>query len=170
MRYVALVQGGNSFDRFGDFALLEKLPEPENLQRYSDEQLYALAQFVCSLQPPKNPNQFDAAARRGKAVFERETCTRCHTPPLYTNNEVIAVETIGTDPALALQTRKGTGYYKVPSLRGVWYRGPLQHSGAVQTLEEWLDPSRISTVKGHPFGLNLPDKDRKDLIAFLKTL
>jgi len=170
MRYVALVQGGNSFDRFGDFALLEKLPEPENLQRYSDEQLYALAQFVCSLQPPKNPNQFDAAARRGKAVFERETCTRCHTPPLYTNNEVIPVETIGTDPALALQTRKGTGYYKVPSLRGVWYRGPLQHSGAVQTLEEWLDPSRISTVKGHPFGLNLPDKDRKDLIAFLKTL
>ena len=31
---------------------------------------------------------------------------------------------IGTDATLTLRTRRGTGYYKVPSLRGVWYRGP----------------------------------------------
>ena len=30
---------------------------------------------------------------------------------------------VGTDPGLALLTRKGTGYDKVPSLKGVWYRG-----------------------------------------------
>ena len=29
---------------------------------------------------------------------------------------------VGTDPGLAMKTRKGTGYYKVPSLKGVWYR------------------------------------------------
>jgi hypothetical protein len=93
---------------------------------------------------------------------------------------------IGTDPGLTLNTRRGTGYYKVPSLRGAWYRGPFEHSGAVATLEDWFDPNRLRddyiptgfkgaggkarAVKGHEFGLRLPPDDRKALIAFLKTL
>ena len=28
---------------------------------------------------------------------------------------------LGTDPGLALATRKGTGYYKVSSLKDLWY-------------------------------------------------
>ncbi len=170
MRYVALVQGANSFDRFGDFALVDNLPDPERLQRYSDEQLYALAGFLCSLKPPENPNRFDAVAQRGKAVFEREGCAQCHTPPLYTSDKLVPVDVVGTDPALALRTRKGTGYYKIPSLRGVWYRGPLQHGGAARGLENWFDPRRVGTVAGHPFGLNLSESQRRELIAFLRTL
>jgi hypothetical protein len=93
---------------------------------------------------------------------------------------------VGTDPALALKTRRGTGYYKVPSLKGVWYRGPLEHSGSVATLEDWFDPRRLRddyaptgfrgagvktrAVKGHAYGLNLSAADRRALIAFLKTL
>jgi hypothetical protein len=42
-----------------------------------------------------------------------------------------------------METRRGTGYYKVPSLRGVWYRGPFEHNGSVATLEDWFDPSRL---------------------------
>jgi len=69
----------------------------------------------------------------------------CHTPPLYTNNKLPLAEgftppgaeqqydilsiSVGTDPNLALKTRRGTGYYKVPSLKGVWYRGMFGHSG-----------------------------------------
>jgi hypothetical protein len=93
---------------------------------------------------------------------------------------------IDTDPGTALKTRKGTGYYQVPSLRGLWYRGLLEHSGSVATLEEWFDLKRLRddyvpsgwkgpgvekrAVKGHEFGLDLPDADRQALIAFLKTL
>jgi len=77
---------------------------------------------------------------------------------------------VGTDPELALRTRKGTGYYKVPSLKGVWYRGPFQHAGAVKTLEEWFDPTRLRRVPGHPFGLRLTPEDRHALIAFLETI
>jgi cytochrome c2 len=185
MRYTALVQGANSFDRFGSFALLENLPDPKNLERYSDEQLYALAMFLYSLQRPTNPNKIDAAAERGRRVFTDEGCVNCHTPPLYTSNKLTPVDgftvprehlarypiierSVGTDNGLALQTRKGTGYYKVPSLRGIWYRGRLQHSGAAGSLEEWLDPKR--TIKGHPFGLKLDARNRAALIAFLKTL
>jgi len=85
-----------------------------------------------------------------------------------------------------LKTRRGTGYYKVPSLKGVWYRGPFEHNGSVATLEDWLDPRRVRddyvptgdkaygvktrAVKGHEFGLELSAADRQALIAFLKTL
>ena len=127
----------------------------------------------------------------------------CHTPPLYTNNKLTLAEgftppkdvpstldilriSVGTDPGLALMTRKGTDYYKVPSLKGVWYRGHYLHDGSVATLEEMFDPDRLKAthkpggwcppgtqsraIKGHEFGLDLPEPELKELIAFLKTL
>lgn len=203
MRYTALVQGGLRFDRFLDFKIVDPLPAPSTQQRYSDEQLYALAMYLYSLKPPPNPNHFDALAARGEKVFAREGCALCHTPPLYSNNRLTPAEgfvpppehlkkfdilpvSVRTDPGLALNTREGSGYYKVPSLRGVWYRGPFEHNGSVATLEDWFDPRRLledyvptgfrgqgvktRPIKGHSFGLDLSGRDRKALIAFLKTL
>ena len=54
-----------------------------------------------------------------------------------------AAEMLGEIQRLTLKTRRGTGYYKVPSLKGVWYRGPFEHSGSVATLEDWFDPRRL---------------------------
>lgn len=203
MRYMAIVQDAEVFDRFGEFSPLGRMPDPAKQSRYSDEQLYALSLYLYSLKPPPNPNKFTPLAARGQKVFNREGCASCHTPPLYTNNKLTPVEgfkvpedhlkkfdimpvSVGTDPNLALNTRRGTGYYKVPSLKGVWYRGPFGHSGFVQTLEEWFDSRRTGDsyvasgfrgagitnkpVKGHMFGLDLSEDDRKALIAFLKTL
>lgn len=198
MRYTTLVQDMMGLARYGDAA-----PAGKPGHRYSDAQLYALAQYVYSLRPPANPNPFDRLAARGKAVFEKARCGTCHTAPLYTNNKLIAADgyeptaadrarfavastRVGTDPRYALQSRKGTGYYKVPSLKGLWYRGPLEHHGSVATLEDWFDPKRLRDdyvptgyagpdgktrgVKGHDFGLKLGAEDRKALIAFLRTL
>lgn len=161
MRYAALNQGGDdlaSYDGFipADFPDFKALPDPADAikvgGRYSDEQLYALALYSYSLQPPPNPNKFDARAARGQKIFEREGCAICHTPPLYTNNKLTLAEgftpppaatekydilpiSVGTDPNLTLETRRGTGYYKVPSLKGVWYRSMFGHSGWCATLE-----------------------------------
>jgi hypothetical protein len=93
---------------------------------------------------------------------------------------------VGTDPGLALRTRKGTGFYKVPSLRGVWYRGHYLHDGSVASLEEMFDPDRLKdthtpggftppdqpqrAVKGHEFGLKMNAGERRQLLAFLRTL
>lgn len=30
----------------------------------------------------------------------------------------------------------------MPSLKGVWYRGPFEHNGSVATLEDWFDARR----------------------------
>lgn len=208
MRYASLNQDMDAFANFdgfipADFPNFKTLPPPEAGQRYSDEQLYALALYVYSVKPPPNPNKFDALAQRGQKIFQNEGCPTCHTPPLYTNNKLtlavgftpppgaedkydILPISVGTDPDLAMKTRRGTGYYKVPSLKGVWYRGMFGHSGWCATLEDWFDPRRVRddyvptgfkpygaktyAVKGHPFGLSLSEKDRTALIAFLKTL
>jgi hypothetical protein len=210
MRYAAMNQDADVHGRYENFVPVEVLPfnlgkapaDPAKLEggRYSDEQLYALALYLYSLRPPANPNRPDALSAAGRKIFEREGCAGCHTPPLYTNNQrtpavgyqpsskdsdVIRIS-VRTDPALALKTRRGTGYYKVPSLKGVWYRGPFEHSGSVATLEDWFDRRRLRNdyvptgfkgyavmkraIKGHEFGLGLSSEDRRALIAFLRTL
>ena len=96
MRYAVMTTGVAFYTRYGDFlpARGEELPEepPEHLERYSDEQLYALALWLYSLEPPANPNPFDEQAARGRVIFEREECMRCHEPPLYSNNKLTPVD------------------------------------------------------------------------------
>lgn len=189
MRYAALAQGAEAGSSWGDFRLVEDLPP--FAVRYTDEALFALAQYLYSLAPPANPNHADAQSRAGRVVFEREGCGGCHTAPLYTNNRLTPADgfeipksgvadvmpvRVGTDPELAMLSRRGTGYYKVPSLKGVWYRGPLGHGGTSPTLEDWLDAARLTGGEsrkpspGHEFGLRLTARDKSAMIAFLKTL
>jgi mono/diheme cytochrome c family protein len=201
MRYAALVEYSDSMD-FGRHRMLSDAQRRMHI-RWPDEVLYALAQYIYSLQPPPNPNRRDELAAAGEKVFARAGCGACHTPPLYTNNKLamapgfrvpenhplradILPVSIGTDPGLALKTRKGTGLYKVPTLKGVWYRGLYGHDGAVASLEDWLDAARLRpdymptgfkgvgvrtrAVPGHEFGLSLNASDKKALIAFLRTL
>lgn len=201
MRYAAQVTFAETAD-FGPYHVLS--PNTNRTQeRLSDAALYALALYIYSLQPPPNPNAFDRKAAAGKEVFLREGCATCHTPPLYTNNRLtlaagftppkdkppsldVVPISVGTNSSLALATRKGTGYYKVPSLKGLWYRGHYLHDGSVASLEELFDPDRLMgthvpggwrppgtqtwAIKGHEFGLKLDPIEREQLIAFLRTL
>jgi hypothetical protein len=82
---------------------------------------------------------------------------------------------LGTDPDLTLKTRRGTGYYEVPSLKDVWYRSVFGYSSWCATLEDWFDPRPPSddhvpagwkpydretyTVKGHRYELSLSETD-----------
>jgi len=141
--------------------------------------------------------------KKGEMIFKEQGCVTCHTPPLYSNNKLTPVDgfepskdhlkkydvfniSVGTDPTLALYTRRGTGYYKVPSLIGVWNRTALLHNGSLANLEDMLDPRRLEpdytptgfkpiwlkqmAVPGHPFGLELNTVDKKALVSYLKSL
>jgi hypothetical protein len=201
MRYAALVSFAESAE-FGPHRVLAPGTTRASLRR-SDEALYALALYIYSLKPPANPHPFDASAEAGQRLFTRERCVTCHTPPLYTSNKLTLAEgftpppdvpgtldilrvSVGTDPGLALATRKGTGYYKVPSLKGVWYRARLLHDGGAAGLEEMFNPDRVKDgyvpggwlpfgekarpIRGHVFGLTLTPEERAQLLAFLRTL
>lgn len=216
MRYAALNQGMDQLTLF-DGKLASGRPQRDPAEtfffgRYSDEQLYALTRYLYSLKPPANPHlprddAGKALVEHGRAVFMDPVnrCASCHDPKQgYTNNQLVAApgyevphdhparasvmdRRVNTDPQLALHTRRGTGLYKVPALRGVWYRGPFEHNGSCASLEDWFDPARLRddyvptgwrgplgsekrAVKGHEYGLDLSDHDRRALIAFLRTL
>ncbi|MCE7065747.1 hypothetical protein [Dyadobacter sp. CY326] len=173
-------------------------------RKYSDAQLYALTQYLYSLKEPKNPYDFPVSQlEQGRMVFKQAGCATCHAPPLYTNNKLTPANgfippkshlgiydifnvSVKTDSVSTLYSRRGTGYYKVPSLRGVWHRSAFFHNGNLTTLEEVLDPKRLDpqfvpsgykpphlksmAVRGHTFGLNLKREDKDALIAFLKSL
>ena len=207
MRYCALVGDvTDALTRFGDGPdaqlKLDHMGMAQGVRRTPDALLYALAKFIYSLRPPSNPNVIDEKSRAGQEVFARAGCINCHTPPVYTNNRLTLAQgfhpadtllkefdvmpvSVGTDPHLALQTRKGTGFYRVPSLRMLWLYRCFLHDGSIGTLEElfsrdrlkpefrssnWNELTPAHSVQGHPFGLDLSDGDRFALIAFLRTL
>jgi mono/diheme cytochrome c family protein len=187
------------------------LPPPDSVEsrvngpftRLTDPQLYALARYIYSLEPLPSPHEYDdETLALGERVFVAEGCVTCHPPPLYTNNELtpalgfeppedhyerfpIFDVSVETDPGLTLYTRRGTGYYKIPSLRGLWYRERLFHDGSL-SLEEVLDPARLNgdfvpsgfrgadsptkAIPGHPFGFDLSEREKAALIAYLNTL
>ena len=90
---------------------------------------------LISLEPARNPNPPPAdLVDHGLEIFARETCVQCHVPPNYTSGKLtlaqgftppadhpnqsdIAKVSGGTDGGLTTRTRKGTGFYKIPSLR-----------------------------------------------------
>jgi hypothetical protein len=213
MRYIAINQTLDFLNFYGDYQPLGVSQEalengtivnfPGIHSRHSDKQLYALARFVYAIQPPENPNKPDALSERGMLIFAQEGCVTCHTPPLFTNNKLTPADgfeipeahydkydifdiSVGTDPDYTFKTRRGTGYYKVPSLLGLWYRDLLMHDASLAMLEELFNPARLKdtyvpggfkgagvksrAVPGHEFGMDLSDADKKALIAYLLTL
>ena len=201
-RYAAFVNGADPME-FGKYKILD--PKQRRVPvRYADEVLYAIGEYLLSLETIPNPEPSPAAlVGRGRDVFTRETCVGCHVPPGYTSGnltvalgfkapsdhpnkaDILAIS-VGTDPGLAMKTRKGTGLYKIPSLRGVWYRAAFLHDGSVASLEEMFDPARLDpnhvpggwkapgvergAITGHPFGLGLNSDDKSALLAFLRSL
>jgi hypothetical protein len=131
---------------------------------------WALAEYIRSLPPPPpaiatpQPELLD----RGQQVFDEATCSDCHVPPLYTSDRMVRVEEIGTDPLAGESPSRGTGFYRIPSLRGVGRTAPYLHHGAFGTLEEMFDPNRAEP--GHPYGLQLDADDREALLHFLRTI
>jgi mono/diheme cytochrome c family protein len=134
---------------------------------------WALAEYYHSLPPP--PPEFSGGdipegAARGAELFDAEGCADCHVPPLYSSDQPIAASQLGTDSAATDSQVRGTGFYRVASLRGVAWTAPYLHHGVVASLEDMLDAARLEEHPGHEFGQQIQQQDKEDLIRFLRTL
>jgi hypothetical protein len=139
-----------------------------------------LATYLISLGtdlPPWLPESSDEL--RGADAFDT-VCATCHVPPEYAGPPV-TIESIGTDPTVGRSADRGTGMYRVPSLRGVSTRGPLLHDGSLRDLDSMFDPARLDAhysggrlapgpVRGHSYALDWSAGDREALLAFMRTL
>jgi cytochrome c peroxidase len=87
-----------------------------------------------------SPNQLE-----GLNVFRSfvARCSQCHTPPLFTNQQVAVIGTpepaglprdIGA--AETFNAKRLTGGFKVPTLRNIARTAPYMHSGRFATLRE----------------------------------
>jgi hypothetical protein len=134
--------------------------------------LPALRDYQLSLQTPNPPaGSFNrSAARRGAEIFNGAgTCATCHIPPLYTdvvtgpNPPFLHAPTaVGTETEYA--SRSATKLYRTTPLRALWQHPPYFHDGSAKTL---LD---VVNHYDTQFGLGLTEKQKSDLVEFLKTL
>jgi mono/diheme cytochrome c family protein len=126
---------------------------------------FALALYLFRLQA-QPMRTADESSRRGEALF-RVQCAGCHASAGF-SGEPVPLELVGTDATVGSSPDRFTGFYRVPSLRGVGDRKRLLAGGQVVDLAEMLNPAR--SALGHRFGLTLSDVERVALLAYLRTL
>jgi cytochrome c peroxidase len=131
--------------------------------------LAALHLYQLALPAPKPPADFfdHEAAARGKALFSgKAKCATCHVPPLYTEPgwNLHTPEEIGIDAFQA--NRSPDERYRTAPLMGLWthMKGGFYHDGRFATL---LDV--VNHYNRH-FQLNLSQREKADLVEFLKSL
>ncbi len=134
-----------------------------------------------------NLKKFTAAEERGRELFvaDKTKCFNCHRMEDFTTDEFKNIglynEQELNDAGLFTLTKKESdkGKFKTPGLRNIAVTAPYMHNGMFKTLEEvvdfYNDPKK--TVTGavniddafkKPLGLT--EKEKKDLITFLRTL
>lgn len=152
----------------------------------------ALAQFQRSL--ISNQSKFDLFMD-GNATFteleiagfnlfmsEKAECFHCHNRPLFTDNELHNNGLdVDPDPGLGDVTgnARDIGKFRSPTLRNIEFTAPYMHDGRFATLEDVID-FYSEGIQSHrnvsPLlpndrgGFNLTSLEKRQLVAFLKTL
>ena len=131
--------------------------------------------------------KLSASEERGRQLFvgDKAKCFDCHRMEDFTTDEFKNIGLYNgkelNDAGLFNLTNKETdkGKFKTPGLRNIAVTAPYMHNGMFKTLEEVVeyynspqkfvpDAVNIDDVLKRP--LNLTEKEKKDLVAFLKTL
>lgn len=155
----------------------------------------ALSQFIRSIVAPNSRYDRERAYRGGRTgqpipaftsqenrglqlFFGEARCSECHGGDLQITDRPFnnGLDAIPTDRGVRF------GLFKVGSLRNIQLTAPYMHDGRFATLEEVVEhynseiqPSPglfvgLRDSRGRPIRLNLSEKDRAAVVAFLKTL
>ena len=109
--------------------------------------LDALAAYVSSLGDaslPRSPHRQangnpSALGVQGEAIFQRENCASCHTPPRYTASALASstLENVGTlRPSSGNRLGGPLTGIDPPTLRGIFASAPYFHDGSAPTLAD----------------------------------
>lgn len=126
-----------------------------------------------------NKNALTAEEKHGYELFKSYGCAACHNGVNLggtqfkqlgvARNYIIERKTLLTpaDLGLAEVTKKTKDFYvfKVPSLRNVAISYPYYHDGSVKSLDE-----AVSLMGKYQLGVEIPEKDVKTIVIFLKSL
>jgi cytochrome c peroxidase len=145
------------------------------LERGSQVQFMAEVQNLFDFPPaPKlnvlgklDPAKATLSELRGQAVFfGNGQCASCHTPPYYTDNLMhnLRVERFYTEREINGRRASADGPIKTFPLRGIKDSPPYLHDDRLMTLDDTVEFFNLV------LGLKLNEQEKKDLVAFLRTL
>lgn len=124
----------------------------------------AIDAYLKSLKPVPSPHLVKGkpsqAAVRGKAVFEKAQCGRCHSGRLYTNQKTYDVGT-------GLNREKDMEF-DTPTLVELWRSAPYLHDGRANTLREVVTDFNQADKHGQTTDLN--EQEIGELVAYLLSL
>ncbi|UMR29112.1 hypothetical protein MJ904_18695 [Massilia sp. MB5] len=114
-----------------------------------------------------DPKKATAAELRGQTVFHgKGQCVSCHALPFYTDNLMhnLKTERFYKPRTIAGHTMVGDGPIKTFPLRGIKESPPYLHDGRLLTLEDTVEFFNLVLET------KLDEKEKADLVAFLRTL
>ena len=124
----------------------------------------AVSAYIQSLTPVPSPylvnGQLSKSAMRGKTVFEKASCTGCHSGPYFTNMKMYNV-------GVADGMEKGA-LFDVPTLREVWRTAPYLYDGRAATIMEVI--TKFNKDDMHGVTSALSEQERKDLVEYVNSL
>ena len=125
-------------------------------------------------------NAIGEDAKRGFVVFNQEgRCAKCHDGWRFTDDSFHDIGVSTDDPgrgALLKDIPVMASAFKTPTLRNVDQRAPYMHNGSAATLEEVVDlydrggEVHRASLSPEIVPLNLTVTQKRDLVAFLRTL
>jgi cytochrome c peroxidase len=140
-------------------------------------QVHFMAEFQALLDFPPAPKldvlgALDAAKAteselRGQTLFHgKARCAPCHTPPYYTDNLMhnLRVERFFKERMINGRMASADGPIKTFPLRGIKDSPPYLHDDRLLTLDDTVEFFNLVLE------LKLSDVEKKDLVAFLRTL
>ena len=114
-----------------------------------------------------DPAQATEAELRGEKLFHgKARCVECHTPPHYTDNTMhdLKLERFYEPSMVNGRFTTAGGLIKSFPLRGIKDSPPYLHDGRLLTLDDTVEFFNLV------LGTGLTQTEKKDLVAFMRTL
>lgn len=147
----------------------------------------AIAEFERSLSTPSrfddylsgHANAITSQEKQGYALFKSYGCVACHNGVNvgggmyqkmglvkdYFKDRALPVKPADLGVYQVTNLEKDKHVFKVPGLRNVALRAPYFHDGTAKSLDD-----AIFKMGKYQLGRDIPEQDRKDIAAFLKSL
>ena len=124
----------------------------------------AIDEYLKSLTPSPSPHFADSrltqAVERGKLIFDRAGCAKCHPAPLYTD---LDKHEVGTGAGRDKDTK-----FDTPTLIELWRTAPYLYDGKAESIRGILKEFNKEDSHGETSGLTEQEID--DLEKFLLSL
>ena len=129
-----------------------------------EEDALAIDAYLKSLKPTPSPRLVDGklseSAQRGKEVFEKSGCARCHPAPLFTSGKTYGLATtLGQDIGRKVDS---------PGLVEVWRTAPYLHDGRAATLRDVFSTHKHPAHNDKPS--KLTEQEINDLVEYVGSL